>query len=130
MESFKLNMSSLPELFTICKLNSKHKIPDWATKSDFWAITRTPDELSVVCPQENAPAELVQESNWRCLKIHGPLDFALTGVLASLTAPLAEAGTSVFAISTYETDYLLVKADKLRQAIQILRQRGHQIRAS
>jgi len=123
----KLTLSRLPELLTICKLDTRHKIPDWATQGEFWAITRTADELSIVCSQSNAPQEVVQEPDWRGLKVEGPLDFSLTGILAGLAAPLAKAGISIFAISTFDTDYLLVKADKLAQATLVLQADGHRI---
>ena len=127
MMSTKLNLVSLPELLTICKLSSRHKIPDWATQGRFWSITRTPDELSIVCFQADVPAGVERESDWRGLKVLGPLKFSLTGVLAGLTIPLAEAGISIFAISTFETDYLLVKADKFSQAVAVLRQAGYTV---
>jgi len=125
----KLTLSSLPDLLAICKLSSRHKIPDWATRSRFSSITRSPDELSIVCAQADVPAGVDCEPDWRCLKVDGPLDFALTGILAALSTVLAGAGISIFALSTYETDYLLVKAEKLAQAIQVLEAAGYRIRA-
>jgi hypothetical protein len=123
--SLQLTLTSLPDLLTICKLNSRHNIPEWATNGDFWAITRTPDELSIVCSQSQAPANVPCEAPWRALKVEGPLDFALIGILAALANTLAEAGISIFALSTFDTDYLLVKADKFDQAVQTLQQAGH-----
>lgn len=124
----KLTLSRLPDLLSICKLSSKHKIPDWATKGKFFAITRTSHELSIVCNQEDVPEGVACEQNWHCLKVDGPLHFSLTGILASLATPLAEAGISIFAISTYDTDYVMVKNEQLDQAIQVLRGAGHYMR--
>ncbi len=94
--------------------------------ADFCSITRTADEVSIVCPLGRVPDDVRRESGWRCLKVEGPLDFALTGILASLAVPLAQAGISIFAISTYDTDYLLVK--DLDGAVATLTGEGHLIR--
>jgi hypothetical protein len=91
------------------------------------AIIRTQEELSIVCEQENVPPDIRCERNWRAMKVAGPLDFALVGVLASLAGALADAGVSVFALSTYDTDYLLVKADTLERAIDALEAAGHRV---
>ena len=114
--------------YAVCKLDHSAELPVWAMRSDLLSITRTMDELSVVCDQTEIPNGVTCERDWRCLKVAGPLNFELTGVLASLASPLAEAGVSIFAISTYETDYVLVKEDKLALALEILRQAGHQIK--
>lgn len=98
------------------------------TESEFFSLTRTPDELSIVCPELFVPADAVCERGWRALGLEGPLGFSLVGVLATITAPLAEAGVSVFAISTYDTDYVLVREDALESAISTLRWAGHEFR--
>ena len=85
------------------------------------------DELSIVCPQGQLPEYKEAELGWRALKVAGPLDFSLTGVLADLANPLAKAGSSIFALSTYNTDYLLVKEDKLEQAVSTLEASGHEV---
>jgi len=122
----------LPQLlldgtFAVCRLDSASSIPPWATADDFFSITRTADELSVVCRQDAVPDGINCERGWRCLRVAGTIPFSVVGVLASLTAPLAEAGISVFAISTFDTDYLLVKAEDLERAVDVLRRRGHTI---
>ncbi len=94
-------------------------------RGSFVSITRTAEELSIVCPQRQVPAEIEREEGWRGMKIKGPLDFSLTGVLASLSTPLAQEGISIFAISTYDTDYLLVKEKDLERAIGILVKKGN-----
>jgi hypothetical protein len=88
---------------------------------------RTTEELSVVCEQKHVPPAAICDKGWRCLKVEGPLDLALTGVLAALTVPLAHAGIAVFALSTYDTDYVLVKAGDLDRAIRVLRDAGFEI---
>ncbi len=122
-----LRLSVLEDRFAVCSLEPENKIPDWALKSDFSSVTRTLDELSIVCPEQNVPVEVKREENWRALRIEGPLDFSLVGVLASLLQPLAEAEISIFTISTYDTDYVLMHEDKLEDAISTLRMTGHEI---
>lgn len=117
----KLTLSILPEKLGICHLGKNSPIPEWAKKTEgFSSITRTPDELSIVCPQEEIPKEVMAEKDWRALKVKGPLGFVLTGIVSSLSTPLAKAGISILYISTYETDYLLVKENDLERAIEIL----------
>jgi len=108
-----------PEL-AICRLPPTSPIPDWIGDKDFVSVTRTPDELSIVCSEDRVPGEVEAERNWRMLGIKGPLDFSMTGVLASLVNPLADAGIALFAISTYNTDYILVKTDCFDRALGIL----------
>lgn len=113
--------------FAVCKLPAGAALPPWATAGDFFAVTRTADEVSVVCPQSAVPDGVVAERDWRCLRVAGAMPFTLVGVLASLTAPLARAGVSVFAVSTFDTDYLLVKAADLATAVAALRAAGHRV---
>jgi putative acetyltransferase len=123
-----LNLMLLSDTFAVCRLDSDAPMPPWATAGDLISITRTADELSVVCRQDAVPEGIPCEWGWRCLRVAGAIPFSVVGVLASLTAPLAEAGISVFAISTFDTDYLLVKAEDLERAVDVLRRRGHTIR--
>ncbi len=127
MRGKELNLLILAEPLAICRLEKDATIPDWAMTGSFVSNTRTAEELSIVCPQIQVPAEVKREGGWRCIKVQGPLDFSLTGILASLTMPLAKAGISVFAISTYDTDYLLVKEENLKKAIEILVKKGHRV---
>lgn len=115
-----LRLSVLPNKLAICRLDKNAPIPSWATNDSFFSITRTTDELSIVCSKDNIPDNIRSEKNWRALKVIGPLDFSLTGILASLANPLAEAKISIFAISTFDTDYILVKNEKLKEAVKIL----------
>ncbi|HEY0070540.1 MAG TPA: ACT domain-containing protein [Chloroflexia bacterium] len=125
MPKIALTLCVLTATYAVCRLDSRASMPEWATSGDFFSVTRTADELSVVCDQSLVPEDLKCEGGWRCLKVQGPLDFGLTGVLASLSLPLAEASISIFVISTYDTDYLMVKAADLEQAIAVLEQAGN-----
>ncbi|MBM4330181.1 MAG: ACT domain-containing protein [Deltaproteobacteria bacterium] len=127
MLDLKLKISVRPETLAICQMDKDAGIPDWALTCAFFSLTRTKEELSVVCSQMNVPEGIKKEGGWRCLQVAGSLDFSITGVLASLTIPLAKEGISVFALSTYNTDYLLVKEQHLGKAVQTLAQNGHQI---
>jgi hypothetical protein len=127
-----LSLVVLPGSYAVCRLSLGEPMlgepmPDAALPGDFVSVTRTRDEVSVVCHEQQAPAGANVEAGWRCLKVEGPLDFALTGVLAALAAPLAEAGVSIFAVSTYDTDYLLVKAEALERAVAALETAGHRV---
>jgi hypothetical protein len=121
-----LTLTVLPETFAIARLDPDAAIPPWAlAASGFVSITRTADEVSIVCAETTVPEGTRASRGWRCLRVAGPLDFALVGVLASLASPLADAGISIFAVSTYDTDYLLVREPDLIAAIQTLRRAGH-----
>jgi len=122
-----LTFSVLPEALAICRLEKDAAIPAWAARGEFFSVTRTTDELSVICAARNVPADICAERPWRALKVRGPFDFSQVGVLASLAAPLAKAGISIFALATYDTDYVLVAERSLDQAIQVLRAAGHEI---
>jgi uncharacterized protein len=89
--------------------------------------TRTAEELSIVCPADQAPANAKCESSWTCFKLEGPFPFALTGVLASFIDPLAQRGVAIFAVSTFDTDYVLVKEEHLAAALEALRAAGHEL---
>jgi hypothetical protein len=122
-----LTLSVLPDTLAICRLGPDDPIPDWPVAGGFLSITRTGDELSIVCAEAAVPGHVKSDRGWRCLKVEGPLDLSLTGVLASLLSPLAEARIGVFAVSTFDTDYLLVKAEYLARATDVLIRSGHQV---
>jgi nitrilase len=116
----------LPGSFAICKLPPDSPIPSWTTPGEFFSITRTPDEISIVCTEDHVPAGIVNCSKgWRCLRVAGAMPFTAVGVLAFLTAPLAAAQISVFAVSTFDTDYLLTQASDFERATTVLRDSGH-----
>ncbi len=122
---FLLNV--LPEMFAICRLKAQDPLPNWATNGSLFSVTRTSDELSIICPQTIVPEMVLADTDWRALKVKGPLDFALVGVLAELAGLLAAAKVSIFAISTFDTDYILVKEEKLKRAVEALVIAGHQV---
>ncbi len=125
MTGHRLELLILDERLAICRLGPREIVPSWAARGGFFSITRTHDELSVVCPEEAVPADVRAEKDWRCFRVAGSMDFSMVGVLASLTTPLAEAKVGIFAISTFDTDYLLVKEDDLNGAIEALVAYGH-----
>jgi hypothetical protein len=127
MEEGKAKLELLPDVYAVCRLDKNARVPDWASRGPFSSITRTAGELSVVCPDARVPAGVKKESGWKVLMVEGPLDSSLTGVLASLTGPLAREGISVFALSTYDTDCLLVKKEQLEKAVQVLGAEGYDV---
>jgi hypothetical protein len=122
-----LTLAVLEGRFAVCRLPADAPAPAWAAAGPFVSLTRTAAELSVVCLQDAVPEGVRGERGWRCLCVAGPLDFSLAGVLASVVGPLADAGIAVFAVSTFDTDYLLVNAEGLGRAIEVLRRAGHTI---
>jgi hypothetical protein len=111
----------LPDTFAVSRLDAGDAVPAWATTGQFFSITRTAEELSVICPHNLVPDGIRCERGWRCFRVAGTMDFTMTGVVASLVTPLAEAGVSVFVVSTFDTDYLLVKENDLTRAMAALR---------
>jgi hypothetical protein len=116
------------ETLAVCRLTPRAELPTWALGDGFCSITRTHDELSIVCRDDGRiPPEVKCEREWRLFRVAGTQAFTLTGVLNSVLQPLAEAGISIFAVSTFDTDYVMVKAEALSQAIRALREEGHTI---
>lgn len=110
----------------VWRLDADAALPAVAV-GELLSVTRTADELSVVSAPSEVPAGVAAETGWRCLRVEGPLPFEMTGVLATLSAPLARAGVPIFVISTFDTDYLLVKETDLDRACSALREDGHHI---
>ena len=125
-----LELSLLPGHFAVCRLDPGASIPSWVLQGSFFSVTRTADELSIVCEKTLVPPGTRYEPNWRLLKVYGPFDFSQVGVLASLVGPLAEAGISLFTVSTFDTDYLLVASDNVEAAIAALVKSGHRVSRS
>ena len=123
----KLSLSLMPHTYAVCQFHPDKHIPYWALLGDFVSLTRTHEELSIVCQQDNVPDEIRAERGWRCVQVQGAFDFTVAGVNASLAIPLAEADISVLAIATYATDYLLIQEENVERAIQVLEQAGHSI---
>lgn len=117
-------LTVLPEKFAVCRLSPESEIPGWVDRNKFFSVTRTPDELSIVCLDRNIPDGIISEKDWRVLKVKGPLDFSLIGVLSSISEPLAASGIPVFVISTYDTDYVFVRENSLAHAITVLNNSG------
>lgn len=122
MEHLTLNL--LSQTFAIARLQPNDPIPAWALGGAFSSVTRTRDELSIVCEQRLIPPGLKYEGGRRAFMVQGPLDFSLTGILSALSGALAQAGISIFAISTYDTDYILVREEDLDRASAALRDAG------
>lgn len=121
----KLNLGILEDLFTIHRLSLKSEIPDQVFQGLFYSISKTDEELSVVCPSSVSLNSEKSETGWACIKVLGPLDFSLTGILAEISAVLAKAEISIFAISTFDTDYILVKSENLQAAKKALQLAEH-----
>ena len=119
----------LPGALAIARLDGDQPLPDSATAAGaaLWAAVRTDGELSIVCPEDAVPADVRARRGRRALEVAGPLDLAMTGVLAALSVPLAAAGVPIFVMSTYDTDYLLVGEDRLADALAALRGAGHRV---
>jgi uncharacterized protein len=121
-----LKFRRLPTAFAVCRLPPDAPIPPH-TATEFTSITRTAEELSIVCPVDQAPQNAKCESPWTCFKLEGPFAFSLTGVLAAFLNPLAERGVPIFAVSTFDTDYILVKEQHVATAIEALQAAGHDL---
>lgn len=126
-EARSLKLKKLDVRMAVCRLEPSSGVPGWATGAEFFSVMRTTDELSVVCPEEDVHDGVRSEVGWIVLALEGPFEFSEVGVLASVAAPLAEAGVSIFALSTYDTDYVLVKEEVVERAISALVERGHEV---
>jgi uncharacterized protein len=123
----QLKFRQLPGPYAIVRLALDAPVPAWATRGDFTSITRTTDELSIVCPADNLPRDVDSPHHWICLKLEGPFPFSQTGVLLSFIEPLSKNEIPIFAISTYDTDYVLVPEEFSNAALDTLRQVGHEL---
>lgn len=119
-----MTLQELSEILAVCRLEPQSEIPAWALKSRFFSITKTFDELSVVCEQTVVPANVKAETDWKGFRVVGTLDFSLTGILAAIANPLAQEKISIFAISTFDTDYVLIKGSTWEPAKNVLRAAG------
>lgn len=126
-ERQKLKFRWLPGAYAIVRLAGDASVPEWATKGEFTSITRTGDELSIVCRTENLPSDVSSQHRWICLKLEGPFPFSQTGVLLSFIEPLSSKEIPIFAISTYDTDYVLIQEEFSGAAFSILQQAGHEL---
>lgn len=125
MDLKKLSLLILPERMAVCRFEPTAPLPDWVDTSSFYSVTRTDEELTVVCRETALDAGATCDGGWRCFRVQGVFDFSEIGIMFSLTRPLAKSGVSVFVISTYDTDYFLVKEKDLAKAIDALTAAGH-----
>ena len=115
-----LELRTISGQFGICKIQSGASIPSWAISGKIWSVTRTETEISIVCPREKIPQGAEAERNWRVLEVVGPLSFEMVGVPLSLAAPLAKAGVSIYSVSTFETDLILIREESFEIACRAL----------
>ena len=127
MKVVRLTLAVLDKLYTVCRLAPEADVPHWLPATGLVSVTRTTEELSIVCPSDAVPESVEAERDFHTLKIEGPLDFSLTGILLAVAAPLADADISIFALSTYDTDYVLVRKADLDNAVRVLKMAGHTI---
>jgi uncharacterized protein len=122
-----LKFRQLSGTYAIVRLDPQAPIPGWANRGEFTSISRSSDELSVVCPTGNLPSDVHSPHRWVCLKLEGPFPFSLTGVLLSFIKPLSESGVPIFAISTFDTDYVLIQEEFAARALAVLQSAGHEL---
>jgi len=122
-----LKFRQLPGLYTIMRQPPDAPVPEWAAKGDLTSITRTADELSIVCPADNIPKTVEPGPRWICLKLEGPFPFSQAGVLLSFIEPLSSHGVPIFAISTYDTDYVFIPQEHTDRTLVFLREAGHEL---
>lgn len=122
-----MTLKILPKKYGVCRLPKTASIPLWVAESDFFSITKTEDELSVVCEEDRIPDDVKVEDGWRMIKVLGPLEFSLIGILSKISVILAEVQVSIFVISTYDTDYILVKEVNLELAVKTLKSKNYTI---
>jgi hypothetical protein len=126
VQRHRLRFSRVPGSFAVCRLSAKDVVPEWALHGPFFSVTRTSDELSIVCSDVQVPADIHHENDWACLKLEGPFPFSETGILTSFVQPLSDRAIPIFAMSTFDTDYVLVKSAWLEKAIAALQDAGHE----
>jgi uncharacterized protein len=121
-----IHLEAIETRLAVCRLDAGSDVPSWVDRSrDFTSVTRTTDELSVICACDDVPEGIRMEGPWRALRVQGPIVMTLIGVVAALANPLADAGISIFAMSTFDTDYILVHEPDFDAAVDALTQAGH-----
>lgn len=124
----RLALALLPGSYAVCRLGPQAQIPQWATRGPFYSVTHTATELSIVCAERDVPAGVPHAGGWRLIAFEGVFDFSETGVLAAAAGPLADAGVSIVAISTHDTDYVLIRAEQIDRGLEALTAAGHEVR--
>ena len=127
MEPPRLKLSLLPDLLAVCRLERGQEIPAWATGGRFYSVSRIREELSIICASSSVPENVRASRGWRAIKIEGPLDLDLVGILVSVAVPLAHAGIGILPVGTFDTDYILVRDRQLGEALKALRATGFNI---
>lgn len=117
----------LSEPLAICRLDAHAAIPAWALRGPFFSVSRTSDELSIICAMSDVPDGVQASVGWNALRLRGPFDVTVVGILLSVAEPLAAAGVSIMPVATYDTDYVLVRREQLERAVTALEQAGHQV---
>ena len=125
----KLRFRVLAGQYAIVRLPADSPVPNWAGRGDFTSVTRTPEELSIVCAIENLSPEVTSPHRWNCLKLEGPFPFSMTGVLLSFIEPLSRNRIPIFAVSTFDTDYVLIQEEHVSAGLDLLRAAGHEMTA-
>jgi hypothetical protein len=122
-----MRLTLLSETFVVCRLSPEQDVPQWVwrNRATLLSVTYTADELSIVCPQSLLSSGVQYEGSWKAIRIQGPLDFSLTGILVALAAPLAAAHIPIFALSTFDTDYILIQEQYSERARSVLEENGN-----
>ena len=124
----RLKFRQIPDgPYAVVRLAPDATVPDWANRGEFTSISRSSEELSIVCPANNLPRDVHTQHRWICLKLQGPFPFSMTGVLLSFIEPLSRNGIPIFAVSTHDTDYVLIPEEYSGVAISNLQQAGHEL---
>jgi len=121
----RLKLCVLPGHYAICSFPPDATLPDWVDRPSFLSTTKTPKEITVVCEENQVPGECKKSDNWKCIKIEGRFDLDAVGVLAGIAGPLAQSKISLYVISTFETDYILIHANDIDKAVSCLENFGH-----
>ncbi|MEG0857198.1 MAG: ACT domain-containing protein [Terrisporobacter sp.] len=127
MNKDQLTLKLLDRVYAVCRLDKGQPVEQWALEGDFSSITKTEDEISLVCLDNKVPSHIKHEGNLRTLKIEGPLDFSLVGILSKISTLMSNKNIPIFAMSTYDTDYILIKNDEINKAIEILEQNNYNV---
>jgi hypothetical protein len=125
----KIDLTILKDIYAIYRFDRNSEVPEWIESSDFYSFTRTRDEISIVCKQSDIkpPDKVIFDRNWKIIKVRGPLSLSLTGIIADIAGILGKSKIPVFTISTYDTDYILVKEENLDNAITTLKNNSYKI---
>jgi len=125
-----MKLQVLRPRLAVCRLAPEAPLPEWAGGPGLWSVTRTADELSVICDERRVPEDVRREAGWRAIRLAGTFDFSEVGVLLPIVATLAQAGVAILPLATFDTDYVLVKEERLDRARRQLEAAGHRVEVS